>query len=112
MKGRSRTPASALLSGGKLPVCTDTDIPLPSSGGSFDGNRGANEQPKTFNMTSYIVIPKKDFDPENHKIIIGGLTRKLAIEAFERYNGREGSWKGKYRGQRDFKIVRMKLTNI
>jgi len=53
------------------------------------------------------------------KIIIGGATRQLAIEAFEKYNAGskkgkyfKGHWKGKYGGQRDYKIVRMKLTHI
>ena len=59
-------------------------------------------------MIQYIIVSKQC---ENEmKIIIGGATRKLAIEAFCMYNGKKGSWKGKYGGQRDFKIVRMKLT--
>lgn len=65
-------------------------------------------------MIHYIVA-SKDASVKS-LIIIGGTTRKLAIEAFERYNScpphSSGKWKGKYGGERDFKIVRMNLTRV
>lgn len=57
----------------------------------------------------YIVVSKTFYD--TMQIIIGGATRKLAIEAWERYNSGD-KWNSKYGGQRDFKIIRMALKTL